>query len=772
MRKFDQDVCNEIVRFGLLSEEVINKAIELSKNEKVPFLLYLQSNNLVPEENLLKIESELSSIPFVSLQETIIEESAIRAVPVRVAWHYEFIPVSLEGNKLVIAVNSPLSVRSQDEIRLSLGYEISMLLAKRDQILSLLKMHYGLAADTVYKMVGGPSDGKYSESTPYEGIEDIEKMADDASIIRLVNQIILEAFKKRSTDIHIEPFRGKLSVRYRIDGKLHEQPVPEDFSKFLSPILSRIKIMANLNIVEHRLPQDGRAIVRIQDQVLDLRVSFMPTPHGESVVIRILPSRRQFDLEKLGLTAADMKQFEMLMKRTNGIIFVTGPTGSGKTTTLYACLEKLNTIDKKIITIEDPVEYEMEGVVQIQINPEVGLTFAKGLKSMLRQDPNIMMVGEVRDRETADIAIRVALTGHLVFSTLHTNDAATGVTRLMDIGIQPYLIASSVQTFIAQRLIRVICNDCKTENLKIDPKIKELIAKNLGISQNDVKIYRGKGCEKCNFSGFYGRTAVYEILNVDNEIRKMILDRAAASEIKKKAVSKGMKTLMKDGWRKVAEGVTTPEEVLRACQDSDLMLDLQESGKDFILKPVKDIPAVGQEDKDVKKTEIQPELSKGEDGADIPEAQQDTDPSNKRVYTRFIEALAICYSLVKKSEGDILKLHKFSDGIVRKTVGEESVNSAETGDIVSEYEVKDIPAKTNNVSAGGLVMNTEYVLPVGSMIDLSIKIPGESRDVTCLAKVVRIERYLPHMTRIAVCYLDMAKSDRQIIEKFCASAKK
>ncbi|MFH1678011.1 MAG: ATPase, T2SS/T4P/T4SS family, partial [Candidatus Omnitrophota bacterium] len=359
-------------------------------------------------------------------------------------------------------------------------------------------------------------------------------------------------------------------LRYRIDGVLYDAKVPEQIKHFLNAIISRIKIMSNLNIVEHRLPQDGRALVKTIEQTLDLRISTLPTPYGESVVIRILPTQMLLSLEKLGLQQKDLVLFEQLMQNPHGIIFVTGPTGSGKSTTLYACLSKMNTKARKIITIEDPIEYEVSGITQIQVMPQIGLDFARGLRSMLRHDPDIMMVGEVRDLETAEIAIRVALTGHLVFSTLHTNDASSGITRLLDIGVEPYLVASSVEVFIAQRLVRIICPNCKEEDKDSLASLKSKIIRDLGLESGDeAKFYRGRGCDYCNSTGFYGRTAIYEVLLVDEVIKDLILNMASASQIKKSAVSRGMRTLRQDGWHKVIAGVTTYQEVMKVSPSED-----------------------------------------------------------------------------------------------------------------------------------------------------------------------------------------------------------
>ncbi|MBF0493821.1 MAG: type II/IV secretion system protein [Candidatus Omnitrophica bacterium] len=633
MNKVDWDIYNEILKKQLVAKEVLDETVLGSSRDKIKFISFLREKKIIPEETLLSLLSGIMNVPFVNLNETPITSDAVRAVPVRVAWHYEFMPISVEDNKVTLAVNVPLSIRSQDEIRLSLGSDISLVLAKKDHIFNMLKTYYGIASDTVDRMVGYTGAGYNLDDTfdVHKGIEDIDKLAEDASVTKLVNQIILEAYNKRATDIHIEPSRGRVMLRYRIDGKLHLQTVSDDFSRFVAPILSRIKIMTNLNIVERRVPQDGRAIVRIQNQVLDLRVSFMPTPHGESVVIRILPSKRHWDLEKLGIMADDAEKFGALLKNTSGIIFVTGPTGSGKTTTLYSCIEKINKKDIKILTIEDPVEYEIENVVQIQVNPEVGLTFARGLRSMLRQDPDVMMVGEVRDNETAEIAIRVALTGHLVLSTLHTNDAVTGVTRLVDIGIPPYLIVSTIKAFIAQRLIRVICPDCKVKDPESTEKNKDFIAKALNILPEDVVIYKGTGCEKCNHAGYYGRMAIYEIFILSNEIGRMITEKRSASEIKKFAVKNGMRPLIKSGWVKVVGGITTFEEVLRVCQDTNIVEENEDS-----------LPGEIQGKTDVKtsaQTTGKPQAMGKQSAAD----------NEKRSYPRMSGGFTINFSLVQKA---------------------------------------------------------------------------------------------------------------------------
>ena len=370
--------------------------------------------------------------------------------------------------------------------------------------------------------------------------------------MKLVNQLILEAHHRRATDIHLEPYREKVRLRYRIDGMLHDVDIPPAIRQLFPAIISRLKVLSNLNIVERRLPQDGRATVKVGDQRLDLRISVLPTPNGESVVIRILPDRMLLDFEELGFHPSDQRLLEAVIRKPNGLVFVTGPTGSGKTTTLYACMKGINTQERKIVTIEDPIEYELEGITQINASSSVGLSFAMGLRSMLRHDPNVMMVGEVRDLETAELSIRIALTGHMILSTLHTNDATSGIIRLMDMGIDPYLIASSLECIIAQRLVRLLCPACKEEG----PSVASI-----------GKTYRKRGCKRCDQTGFLGRSAIYEMFFLSQPVRDLILQRASADAVRRAAVEQGMRTMREDGLAKVEAGLTTLDEVLRVTQD-------------------------------------------------------------------------------------------------------------------------------------------------------------------------------------------------------------
>jgi len=533
------------------------------------------------EEKLLSVLSEQLNIPFVRLYDIVIDPSAIHKMPAKFAWYYKILPIKYAEGKLTIATFDPS--RSLNDVKKFLGCEIIPVLATENELTKAIEKYYGVGSGTVERIIA-MTPKEATELEPAEEILDIEKLAEDASVVKLVNQIILEAYQKRATDIHIDHFRERMSLRYRIDGILYEAKVPTDMMRFFQAIISRIKIMSKLNIVERRLPQDGRAIVKIGKTELDLRISIIPTRYGEGVVIRILPAKMLFSLQRLGLQETGLKMLEGLIQKPHGVIFVTGPTGSGKTTTLYTCLNKIKSSKNKIITIEDPIEYELEGISQMQVVPEIGLTFTKGLRSVLRHDPDIMMVGEVRDFETAELAIRIALTGHLIFSTIHTNDAAGGVTRLLDIGIEPFLIASSVRAFIAQRLVRVICPDCKEEDTTIGGEVKKQIIKEISefnrlyheslqqqgklerLRESDIHLYKGKGCEACNFSGFKGRTAIYEILAINKIIKELILKKVSTDDIREEAIKQGMKTMRLSGWEKVIEGVTTPDEIMRVTQ--------------------------------------------------------------------------------------------------------------------------------------------------------------------------------------------------------------
>ena len=554
-----------LVERGIISPEELELGLREQRKTGEFLGTTLIKLGLASEEEILPVLSKKLNIDYVHIKELTIDSEIIKKVPAKFTYHYKLIPIKLENDLITIAVTDPLDVHTLDDIKLLLNVKVKPVLAGEKDILEAIKKYYGVGAETIEEMIDENGLGERKEISATENIEDA---AVDASIVKFVNQILLQAYRDRATDVHVEPYENELNVRYRIDGVLYDAAVPSSIKQFQSAIVSRIKIMASLNIAEKRLPQDGRIKVKVGENELDLRVSVLPTPYGESVVIRILSSSMLYSLAELGLFPPDLKILDNLIKKPHGIIFVTGPTGSGKTTTLYSCLSKINTPDKKIITIEDPIEYQLSGITQIQVHPKIGLSFAQGLRSMLRHDPDIMMIGEVRDYETAEITIRVALTGHLVFSTLHTNDAAGAVTRLLDMGIEAFLVSSSVECFVAQRLVRLICPKCKTKVLP-----REEVIKDFGPVDDDISkttFYEGKGCEFCKFTGYKGRSGIYELLTVTDEIREMVLQKTSSNFIKKKAIQLGMRTQRQDGWDKVKKGLTTISEVIRVTQQEEL----------------------------------------------------------------------------------------------------------------------------------------------------------------------------------------------------------
>jgi type II secretion system protein E len=510
-------------------------------------------------------------MPCVQLKEDELDLKLRETIPAKLVFQESIFPLKTENGSISIATCDPFKVELADQIRMVTGLQPKFRLARKTDIQAAQKKYYGVGADTVEQMISG---GRIDlESAPLLEKDDLDNRDQEASVVKFVHQIIWEAYQERSTDIHIEPMEGDLRIRYRVDGVLHQTPVPPHLKKIQSAIISRIKVMANMDIAERRLPQDGRINVRIKGEELDVRVSTVPTMHGESVSLRLLKrSQLNLGLDTLGLNPGDLKIVERLVEMPNGIILVTGPTGSGKSTSLYAFLNTINSIDQRIITIEEPVEYELPGVNQIQVRPEIDLTFARGLRHILRQDPDVIMVGEIRDLETAEISIRAALTGHLVFSTLHTNDAPGGVTRLLDMGIEPYLLTSALEAIIAQRLVRTICPHCK-EPQSVD--VNYLRLESFPFERYPTPLfYHGRGCEQCKHMGYMGRTGIYEILLINESLRPLIIQRASSTVIKQKAVSQGMKTLRDDGWEKVVAGVTTIEEVIRVTQEDEAISEM------------------------------------------------------------------------------------------------------------------------------------------------------------------------------------------------------
>ncbi len=499
------------------------------------------------------IESDdLPKVPFV-----------LNGISARFIRENHVIPLELKNNRLKVAMADPQDKQTIDALQVATSADIMAYAVDAKALNDYIARFYGQEAQNINKIVEDMGEKGFEFiREEEEDVGHLKDLASEAPIIRLVNLVLTRAVESRASDVHIEPFEDELKVRYRIDGVLHEtESTPK---KLQAAIISRIKIMAKLNIAERRLPQDGRIKLKVGETEVDLRVSTIPVLHGESVVMRILHKEGiKIDLDLLGFAGDTLAGFDQLITKPNGIILVTGPTGSGKTTTLYGALDKINSPDVKIITVEDPVEYQLKGVNQIQVKPQIGLHFANTLRSIVRQDPDIIMIGEVRDLETAEIAIQSALTGHLVFSTLHTNDAPSAITRLLDMGVENFLLSSTVRGILAQRLVRVICPSCK----EIDTSLasKEELAK-FGIPA-DTPLYTGKGCEQCASTGYYGRIGIFELLMIDDEIRRLILKNSDANQLRTMARQRGMKTLLEDGAEKIQAGMTTLSEVLRVTQE-------------------------------------------------------------------------------------------------------------------------------------------------------------------------------------------------------------
>ena len=500
------------------------------------------------------------NLPFVSADELPSALPVLKNLSPKYLRQNAVCPVSVEGGLLTVATADPLNPIIVDDLRQSTGLNVKIVVSPPDAITEAIDRTYDGAATPLQRIVEGMDD----EAGP-DGDEDVNHLRDmafEAPVVRLVNLLVENAISAEASDIHIEPFEDTLRIRYRVDGILYEQEAPP--RRLQAAVTSRIKIMAEMNIAERRLPQDGRIRVTLHGQRIDIRVSTIPTVHGESIVMRLLQRSSVFHpLEKLGFPTATLKRFESLIKRPHGILLVTGPTGSGKTTTLYAALDKINAPGVKIITVEDPVEYQLKGVNQIPVKPKIGLSFANGLRHIVRQDPDVILVGEIRDLETAEIAIQASLTGHLVFSTLHTNDAPGAITRLQDMGVEGYLVASVLEAVLAQRLVRRICPACRVPDT---PSKADLDA--LGIDAGpDVALFRGKGCEECRGTGYRGRSGIYELFVLDEDARSLILKRASTRDIRQHAIGRGMVTLRMDGWKRACEGVTTVEEILRVTQE-------------------------------------------------------------------------------------------------------------------------------------------------------------------------------------------------------------
>jgi len=548
-----------LIENGVVTIEQVNEALQkqMEKGGKRigEILIEMEATD---EIEVTRALAEQFNFPLVELDAIEIPDTILNEIPQHVARSNNVIPIEADETKVVIAISDPLDLGTLDNVRFMTNKNVEASLAAPSAIKTAIEKMYGISEDSVDEMLEEFTEDTINYSG--EGEEEEEEVDDDAPIIRLVTMIMVEAIRQRASDIHVEPMESRLRVRYRVDGVCFEVDSPP--KRLENAIISRIKIMAGMDIAEKRKPQDGRIKIKLLNREIDMRVSALPSVHGESMVMRILDKANLLlDMGELGFESDDYEKFGRLIRKPNGIILVTGPTGSGKTTTLYSALQELNLPDRKIITAENPVEYHLDGINQCQVRHRIGLDFARILRAMLRQAPQIILVGEIRDEETAEIAIQAALTGHLVFSTLHTNDAPSAITRLTDMGVKPFLVASSVQAVMGQRLVRVICPNCK-EEYKPDTSVRMM----LGLSEKafeEQKFFRGRGCDDCNGIGFKGRKAIFELMVMNSALKKMAFERKPANLIRKEAVSSGMHTLFQDGIRKVFAGITTVEEVLR-----------------------------------------------------------------------------------------------------------------------------------------------------------------------------------------------------------------
>jgi general secretion pathway protein E len=553
---------------GLITDEALRKALDRQRSTGELIGEALVALGAVGKDDVLRALARQHGLPYLSREELPIPIPVLKSLSPKYMRQYRFCPVTVEGSVLTIATAEPGNPLLPDELKQNLGLQVRMAVASEEAILDAVERTYAAGGGSaLQRIVEGMGEDEGVHGTEDEDVTHLRDMAFEAPVVRLVNLLIENAVAADASDIHIEPYEDSLRVRYRIDGLLFDQESPP--RRLQAAVASRIKIMAEMNIAERRLPQDGRIRVTLGSRRVDIRVSTIPTVHGESIVMRLLDRSSIFlPLPSLGFAQETLRIFEKLIARPHGIILVTGPTGSGKTTTLYAALDKINSPDKKIITIEDPVEYQLKGVNQIPVKPKIGMTFANGLRHIVRQDPDIIMVGEIRDLETAEIAIQAALTGHLVFSTLHTNDAPGAITRLQDMGVEPYLVSSVLDGVLAQRLVRRICQSCRVTHA---PDSADL--RGLGIAEalsGTARLWKGTGCEECRNTGYRGRVGIYELFPIAEEVRGLILRKAPSGEIRRRAQELGMVTLREDGWAKAKAGITTVEEILRITQEDEV----------------------------------------------------------------------------------------------------------------------------------------------------------------------------------------------------------
>jgi len=566
-----QSVVDLLLASGIESRE---EAAELAQNMNGgSWTAQVLDSGKVDEQRFLSVIGNFFRVPVISIDPKTIDRETLSILPSRFVFQHHILPVEVKENSVVLATYDLFNSLGRQLAAQLLKKPAEWVLVPRAQLLRAMKTLYGVGAETFDEILKSKRDFEILQ----EGDIATDINADDpeASVVKFVNQIIREAIVERATDIHVEPLENDIRIRYRIDGILHEVAVPPQLRLLHSAIISRLKVMSHMDIAERRLPQDGRMNLQANGSEIDVRVSTIPTVNGESISLRLLSRGGQrFGFERLDLSKKQEKIIRHLLAQPNGIILLTGPTGCGKSTSLYCFLSTINSVSRRIITIEEPVEYKLPGVLQMDVKPEIDFTFAKGLRHILRQDPNIVMVGEIRDVETADIAIRAAMTGHLVFSTLHTNDAVGGITRLLDMDVEPFLLASVVKSFIAQRLVRTICPECAE---KVEYPADYLAEIGFPVKELGTKFMRGKGCEQCRHTGYQGRTAIYEICAVTEPLRKLIMQRKDGGELKQCAIAEGMESLRLDGWRRVAKGDTTIEEVVRVTQSDELMAETTES---------------------------------------------------------------------------------------------------------------------------------------------------------------------------------------------------
>lgn len=554
-----------LTKMGKVTREQVHEALAIQKTRKVKIGQLLIELGHCVESDIRAALAGQAGMKYMDLAGVELAEDAVAAIPAETANAYQVVPVSYNptSKRLTIAMKTPDNFRAVDDLRLLMGFNVEAVVGDEESIDGLLKQHYSKSESMSDVVSSLAEDDKFADLAGRGDSIDLDAVleaSEDNQVIKLLNLVLLQAIRDRASDIHFEPFETEFKMRYRIDGVLYEMVPPP---QHLGPaITSRVKVMANLDIAERRLPQDGRIELQVAGSPVDLRVAVLPTMHGESVVMRVLDrSNVELKLDRVGFRDDDLETFRGLVAKPNGIVVVTGPTGSGKTTTLYAALAELNTIDRKILTAEDPVEYDIDGLCQCQVNEDAGLTFAKALRSFLRQDPDIILVGEVRDLETAQIAVQASLTGHLVLSTLHTNDAPSSIVRLVDLGLEPFLLTATMEGVVAQRLVRTICPKCKEQ---YEPTEEELFELNL--TPDDVRgrtFSRGRGCDNCNKSGYKGRMALFEIMTVDDEMREMIMRSASTAIVREHSRKRGMRTLRESGLLAIYEGQTTIDEVVR-----------------------------------------------------------------------------------------------------------------------------------------------------------------------------------------------------------------